>query len=139
MVWGLRRAWRNRPHEHRHVHKDGTAHLHPHVHTKEHAHVHQEEGSANLTPWILFTIFVLGPCEPLIPILLYPAAKNSLGGVALVSGVFGGITIMTMVGIVLISTLGINLIPTARLERYAHALAGGTILSCGMAIQFLGL
>jgi hypothetical protein len=27
----------------------------------------------------------------------------------------------------------------ARLERYSHALAGATILLCGIAIQFLGL
>ncbi len=139
LVWGLRRAWRNRPHEHQHLHKDGTIHIHPHVHIKEHAHVHEKKNSANLTPWILFTIFVLGPCEPLIPILMYPAAKNSFGSIVLVSVVFGGVTIMTMLSIVLLSTLGVNFIPATRLERYAHALAGGTIFSCGMAMQFLGL
>ena len=37
---------------------------------------------------ILFTIFVFGPCEPLIPILMYPAAKSSVAGMLLVAGVF---------------------------------------------------
>jgi sulfite exporter TauE/SafE len=138
-VWGVRRAIKNRPHEHLHAHIDGTTHLHRHVHSKQHLHVHEEEGAVNLTPWILFTIFVLGPCEPLIPIVMYPAAKNSFWGVVLVTGVFGGVTIITMLSIVLISTLGINLLPMARLERYAHALAGGTICLCGMAIKFVGL
>jgi len=138
-AWGLRRVLRNRPHKHPHFHQDGDNHVHEHIHTEEHAHVHGSEGSINITPWVLFTIFVFGPCEPLIPILMYPAAKNSLSGLILVTSVFGGVTIMTMLGIVLISILGINFLPMARLERYNHALAGATIFLCGIAIQFLGL
>ena len=138
-VWGLRRALRNRSHEHGHTHIGAITHIHRHVHTKEHLHVHGEKGTVNPTPWILFTIFILGPCEPLIPLLMYPAAKNSFWGIVLVSGVFGGVTIMTMLGVVLISTIGINLLPVARLERYIHALAGATICLCGITIQFLGL
>lgn len=138
-AWGLRRALRNRPHKHPHFHKDGDNHVHEHIHTEEHVHVHSSEGAINITPWILFTIFVFGPCEPLIPILMYPAAKSSLSGLILVTSVFGGVTIMTMLGIVLISSLGINILPMERLERYNHALAGATIFLCGIAIQFLGL
>jgi len=138
-VWGFRRSLRNRPHKHRHIHKDGNTHFHRHIHTEEHVHVHEEAGTVNITPWILFTIFVLGPCEPLIPILMYPAAQKSFSGVVLVTSVFGGVTIITMLSIVLISTLGINLLPRTRVERYSHALAGATIFLCGMAIQFLGL
>lgn len=137
-VWGLRRAIRNRPHKHLHTHIDGSAHLHEHVHSKEHLHVHSKEGVVNLTPWILFTIFVFGPCEPLIPIVMYPATKHSLWGVILVTSVFGGVTILTMLGVVLISISGINLLPLKKLEVYTHALAGGTIFLCGMAIKFLG-
>ena len=138
-VWGLRKALRNRPHTHWHVHKDQAGHIDRHVHTKEHVHVHREDKSANLTPWILFTIFFLGPCEPLIPILMYPAARGSLFGLVWVAGVFGGVTIMTMLSVVLISSLGVTLLPVGQLERYSHALAGATICLCGMAIQFLGL
>lgn len=138
-VWGLRRTLRNRPHKHWHAHGDEGNHIHRHLHTQEHVHVHEKEGATNLTPWILFTIFVFGPCEPLIPILMYPAAKGSLFGLVLVTSVFGVVTIMTMLSVVLISSLGINLLPMGRLERYTHALAGATICLCGMAIQFLGL
>jgi hypothetical protein len=42
-------------------------------------------------------------------------------------------------GIVLISLRGITLIPLKGLERYAHALAGGTICLCGIAVQLLGV
>ncbi len=138
-VWGLRRALRNRPHTHSHVHQVERIHNHEHVHEVEHTHVHGEAGSRHLTPWILFTIFLFGPCEPLIPILMYPAAQSSSLGVALVAGVFGVVTILTMLTVVLVSSLGVNLLPLGRLERYTHALAGATICLSGMAIQFLGL
>ena len=136
-VWGLKKAGRNRPHEHGHVHEDGIVHTHRHIHGTDHAHVHGD--NSRITPWVLFTIFVLGPCEPLIPVLMVPAAKESLSGLLWVTGVFGGVTILTMMGIVLISLRGINRIPLEGLERYAHALAGGTICLCGIAVRFLGV
>ncbi len=138
-IWGLRRAIRNRPHVHRHVHGDVGTHEHTHVHAEQHLHVHKGDGTANITPWILFTIFVFGPCEPLIPILMYPAAKSSAFGVVLVTAVFGGVTIATMLGAVLVASWGLSLVHMERFERYSHALAGGTIFLCGMAIQVLGL
>ncbi len=140
LVWGLNRAYRNRPHQHLHTHAGADAHQHTHVHDQDHLHVHdQPPKPTNLTPWILFTIFIFGPCEPLIPILMYPAAQKSLHGLILVTAIFGSVTILTMLGLVTLATLGMNLIPLSRLERYTHALAGATILLCGLAIQFLGL
>jgi len=138
-AWGIRRAIRNKPHKHKHLHADGASHLHGHSHSHGHSHIHDEKGKSNITPWVLFTIFILGPCEPLIPILMYPAAKSSFVGVLWVAAIFGIVTIVTMLGIVMITSLGINLIPLGRLEHYSHALAGATIFLSGMAIQFLGL
>jgi sulfite exporter TauE/SafE len=138
-VWGVRRAVRNKPHHHLHTHKDLASHTHTHVHDDEHAHVHEASNQKSITPWVLFTIFVLGPCEPLIPLLMYPAAKDSLSGLLLVVIIFGSITIATMLAIVIISTLGISFVPMQRIERYLHALSGAAIFLSGMAIQFLGL
>ncbi len=138
-IWSLRRMLKNRPHEHSHAHGGSTDHEHLHDHTDEHTHIHQREGGTNITPWILFTIFILGPCEPLIPVLMYPAAKMSVVGIVGVAIIFSVTTIATMLGVVIISSWGINLIPLGRLERYAHLLAGATICLCGVAIQFLGL
>jgi nickel/cobalt transporter (NicO) family protein len=78
MLWGIRQAIRSRMHEHRHSHGDGEVHTHHHSHIGGHSHVHAGENSRNPTPWVLFTIFVLGPCEPLIPLIMYPAAKLNL-------------------------------------------------------------
>ena len=138
-VWGLFRARRNRPHVHWHAHEDMSSQIHKHTHSKDHLHVHKGESAKSLTPWILFTIFVFGPCEPLIPLLMYPAAKSSIFGLVLVTIVFSVVTIMTMLGIVIFLSLGANLLPMGRLERYTHALAGATICICGIAIKFLGL
>jgi ABC-type nickel/cobalt efflux system permease component RcnA len=138
-VWGLRRMMRSRPHEHQHIHGDGQSHNHRHVHASDHLHVHEKESIRSLTPWILFIIFVFGPCEPLIPLLMYPAAKSSHLGLVLVTGIFGGVTIATMMGVVLVSHMGLKIIPVGRLGRYSHAVAGATVCLCGLTIKFLGL
>jgi len=137
-VWGVQRAIRNRPHQHTHAHGDGAIHAHQHTHHSEHAHPHGAT-SRNLTPWILFTIFVFGPCEPLIPILMYPAARNSLPGMILVAAVFAISTIGTMLSVVMLSAWGVSFARLGLLERYTHALAGAAICLSGLAIQFLGL
>ncbi|MBN1765092.1 MAG: sulfite exporter TauE/SafE family protein [Sedimentisphaerales bacterium] len=138
-IWGLRQAYRGKPHTHKHLHPNGTIHDHPHNHHDEHSHVHEKPEHTSLTPWTLFIIFVLGPCEPLIPLLMYPAAKNSWIGVILVTAVFGIITITTMMGMVLFASTGIKFVPAAKIQKYTHAIAGATICLCGLAIQFLGL
>jgi len=113
-------------------------HEHEHTHHDKHVHFHEREGST-ITPWVLFIIFVFGPCEPLIPLLIYPAARQSYPGVAMVSIAFGIVTISTMMAAVLLMRSGLNLKMLARAERYTHAIAGLTILTCGLMIQFLGL
>ncbi len=138
-AWGVIRARKSRPHVHWHAHGDASMPIHKHTHSKDHLHLHKGEKAKNLTPWILFTIFVFGPCEPLIPLLIYPAAKSSIFGLVLVTGVFCVVTIVTMLSIVILLSLGANLLPMGRLERYTHALAGATICLCGIAIRFLGL
>ncbi len=138
-VWGLRRAYKNQPHAHSHIHLETNEHTHSHEHHYEHAHVHDEQAGLSLTPWMLFAIFIFGPCEPLIPILMYPAAKNSLFGLVIVTLVFSVTTIATMMGVVLLSRAGVNFVPLNRLQRYCHVIGGATICLCGLAIQFLGL
>jgi nickel/cobalt exporter len=138
-VWGLRRAYRSKSHTHSHTHIAGVEHEHPHEHHVEHAHIHGRKVTPSITPWALFIIFVFGPCEPLIPILMYPAAKNSLIGLIVVTSVFGIVTITTMLGVVLLSMTGVNLVPFSRLQRFSHVIAGATICLCGLAIQFMGL
>lgn len=93
-------------------------------------------------PWILFTIFLFGPCEPLIPILMFPAAEANWATVAIVSAIFGLVTVGTMTVLVVSAVQSAKV--TARVggpwlsnftQRYGHAIAGFTILVCGVAIK----
>lgn len=135
-LWGLREAIRNKPHSHLHVHDEGDLHEHSHGHREGHLHLHEVKEKSNLTPWILFTIFVFGPCEPLIPLVMYPAAKGNIAAVLMVVGVFGFITISTMLASVFIISYGLLRLPFGRLERYSHAFAGLSIFLCAGAIKF---
>jgi ABC-type nickel/cobalt efflux system permease component RcnA len=139
-IWGIQRAVRGRPHRHAHAHDDGTAHVHAHEHEQGHehghghGHAHQGVTNRSLTPWVLFTIFVLGPCEPLIPILMVPAARESVFGITLVVAVFGLVTVATMLTVVLLLLKGLDKMPGHGLERYSHAAAGVAVLACGVAV-----
>jgi len=134
--WGIRRALLNKPHAHKHIHHDGMMEVHAHHHQGHH---HHQEAKSSMRLWFLFTIFIFGPCEPLIPILMYPAARGTVTDVVLVCIVFTIITIGTMLGIVFSALYGLSFVPMKRMEQYSHALGGFAILMCGIAVQFLGL
>jgi nickel/cobalt transporter (NicO) family protein len=117
LVWGLYRLWKKSPHH----------------------HLHETTEKKKFTFWILFAIFIFGPCEPLIPILMYPAAQHNYGAVAMISLLFAVTTISTMIIVVWLMVKGISLVKFNTLEKYQHVLAGGTIALCGAGIVFLGL
>lgn len=145
--WGLRRAFKNKTHSHWHSHGD-LLHSHTHNHHSEHAHVHEQPSGVKgkpsgvkgkIGPWGIFIIFVLGPCEPLIPLLMYPAAKESTVGLVMVTAVFGLVTMLTMLLAVYASAIGLKNVRIPGVEKYGHAMAGATIFACGSSIAFLGL
>jgi sulfite exporter TauE/SafE len=139
LAWGLTRAFRGRRHVHPHTHEDGEVHAHAHTHGGAHLHLHAETAGFRLTPWVLFTLFVLGPCEPMIPLVMYPAAQGEWLRLAAVVAVFGLLTVGAMLATVLLAARGLRLLPLERCERFAHAGAGAAVLGAGCAIQFLGL
>lgn len=135
LVWGVRHAVRRRqgivPHDH---------HGHVHLHTQGgHEHVHTEPDGSRTTFWALFVVFVLGPCEPLIPLFVLPASRGRWELAALTALVFSVITVATMVAVVGAALAGVRRLPLAALERWSHALAGGVIAGSGLAVIFLGL
>jgi hypothetical protein len=119
MVWGLHQAMRRHAHHHHG----------PHAH-----HVRR-----TTTAWVLFIVFVLGPCEALIPVLMYPAATAGMLEMALVTAVFAIATVLTMSVAVAFGLAGVRLLALGQMERFAHAIAGATILACGLGIRFVGL
>lgn len=98
----------------------------------------QEKDNTKITPWILFLIFVFGPCEVLIPMLIFPAYQNSTFGMFAVALVFGIVTISTMMLAVWVGHRGTALIRFKQHEKYVHLIAGVIILISGSGILFLG-
>jgi nickel/cobalt exporter len=141
LIWGIRFVYRRHPHQHTHPHivQGSHDHMHAHTHLGEHTHVHDAQSAKTITPWVLFVIFVFGPCEPLIPLLMYPAARGGYPDLVLVTAVFGLVTAVTMLAAVFLGRAGVSFLPLKKIQRYSHALAGATILLCGLAIRFLGL
>ena len=137
MIWGIRQSYKNKAHSHLHNHEN-TIHDHNHDHHGTHIHVHETD-KKSITPWVLFLVFVFGPCEPLIPLLMYPSANQNYLLIGTVAIVFGLATISAMLVMTFLGIYGISLINPGSIERHIHALAGLTILLCGVAIKWLGL
>lgn len=135
-LWGIRVGLRGRhglrPHEHGgHVHIHAGGQLH-------HAHAGTVVDSST-SFWALFIIFVLGPCEPLIPLFVLPASRGDWGLAVWTGVVFGAVTLASMLALVLAGHAGLARLPLGRLERWAHAMAGAVVLASGVAVVFLGL
>lgn len=135
-LWGVRRARRERLglRVHRHGHM---VHLHPGG-GHEHRHPEAADGKG-ATFWALFVVFVLGPCEPLIPLFLVPASQGRWGLAAVTGAVFSAVTLAAMLTVTGLATAGLARLPLGPLERWAHALAGGVIAASGLGVVLLGL
>lgn len=132
-AWGFWRASANRRHKHFDVGNDGSVSVFEHRHGEAVAPAERHA----VTPWVIFVIFLLGPCEPMIPLLYLPAAKESFSVMALLVAIYTVFTLATMVAMVLLGYYGLGFFKTNRLEKYVHALGGLTILLCGVGMVFL--
>lgn len=137
-AWGLKRAGRSQRHSHAHAH-EGYVHVHEHDHRDEHGHVHRQESGGRITPWALFILFVLGPCEALIPLFMYPAAQADGLLVLAVALLFGSVTVVTMLACVAVTMTGIERLRLPVDGKYAQAIAGASVALCGTVIAVLGL
>jgi len=75
----------------------------------------------------------------MIPVIMYPAVKGNYFNLVIVTAIFGAVTMLSMLAVVLGASLGLKSIPLKSWDRYSHALAGATLFLCGAAMQFLGL
>jgi sulfite exporter TauE/SafE len=133
-IWGLYRAYKNNPHKHFDLQEDGAIYVYEHKHDEAVA----PQDRHKVTPWVMFIIFILGPCEPMIPLLYFPAVKNSWSGMVILITIYTLVTLLTMVTMVVLGYLGITFVKTEKIERYIHALGGLTIFICGAGMLILG-
>jgi hypothetical protein len=111
MAYGVRKAVKNAPHDHTHSSK---------------------------TVCGLLVLFAFVPCEPMIPIIMFPAFTDSgVFGLVTVTLTYTVFTIITMVGVTFIGFKGLQKVRIKGLERYAHALAGLAVFACGLAVMML--
>ena len=96
-------------------------------------------GPDRVTPWALFIVFVLGPCEPLIPLMVVPGMARDWLAVGAVVGVFGLLTVASMLLAVAAAWRGVELLGTGRIGRHADVAAGLVVAASGAAVLFLGL
>jgi len=133
-------------HGHDHCHeasKDGgytqqAVHVHSLGNTvgKEQAHT---ENNIKVTPYILFMIFVMGPSEPLTPLLFYSGLNRSVAESLALIIPFSLTTVATMLGMVMLGRFGYtNLFSNVKLERYMSAISGAVVAACGFGMVFLG-
>ena len=95
-----------------------------------------------VTAWALFVVFVLGPCEPLIPLMVVPGLAGDWLATAAVAAVYGLLTIAVMLAAVAAAWYGIGWMDRSALhrgDRLAHAAAGLVVAASGAAVLWLGL
>ena len=135
VVFSLRSAARRREHSHLHSHADGTVHDHPHSHGREHVHAHGDAKRPVIAALVI--VFLLGPCEALIPLLMYPAAIENLTGLVAVTLAFSIATVATM-----LTAIALGLRATRnRALKLPHGAAGvvtGGVLACCGAAMLIG-
>jgi hypothetical protein len=113
-IWGLKKA---RDHKHGHI---DTADI----------------DKRTVTMWTLFAVFVLGPCEPLVP-LMFLATEYGWAGILVTSLMFSLVTLFMMLAQTLLAYFGIQLIRHDIADRYSHAFAGLVIALTGVFIMFI--
>jgi sulfite exporter TauE/SafE len=133
-LWGLYNARQNQAHKHFDMDDDGALYVFEHKHGKPVSPSERHK----VTPWVLFILFLLGPCEPMIPLLFFPAVKNSWTDMIILILVYTFFTLLTMLFMVTSGYYGISILKTEKLERYMHALGGLTLLICGTGMVFMG-
>ena len=99
----------------------------------------QHSGFQSVTPWALFIVFVLGPCEPLIPLMVVPGLQGDWFGVAAVVSVFGFLTITVMMATVAAAYRGVGVITKRGFGPYSDVAAGLVVAASGAAVLWFGL
>lgn len=110
-------------------------------HAREHHHHHRamdldEARRKTITLWTLMAIIVLGPCEPLIP-LLFLATSYGSTGLVLTAGVFSLVTMAMMLLVSFIVYIGVERLNLHVFDRYVHALSGAVIALTGVLVLVL--
>jgi len=115
LLWSLRR----RTHRHLNVEFDG-----------------EKARRRSVLVWTLVAVFILGPCEPLVP-LMFVAVQISWWAVVVSSGLFLILTLVVMEVLVLAGLSGLKLMPAHLTHRAGNVLAALVIIALGATLMLL--
>ncbi len=131
-LWGAWHALRAVPHGHTHFHAGG------HSHSQVDDRGEGKTKLARVTPWLLFVFFILGPCEPLIPLITYQSAELNFAAASIVALTFWATTVLTMLGCVMALLLwALSSFPASFLRkiRPCHQWLGNLALRTGYPVS----
>ncbi|RME71963.1 MAG: hypothetical protein D6781_03100 [Verrucomicrobia bacterium] len=111
-------SWARRKRPHGHSHADGDA-----------------LAGWSTGRWGLFIVFVLGPCEPLVPLLIVPGLETGWWAALFVAAVFSAATLGAMLAVVTLGYYGLRVLPGKLSAHHAEVLAGVAIALSGLAIK----
>jgi sulfite exporter TauE/SafE len=132
LAWGIWKIYSNRRHKHFDVYDDNV-----YVYEHQHGKVVYPQHRVKVTPLILVAIFVMGPSEPLVPLLFYSGLNRSGLEIGLIITVFAISTVLTILVMVFLGLYGFSFFKTDKLERYMHAISGAVVTICGAGMVFL--
>jgi sulfite exporter TauE/SafE len=103
-LWGLIKAKQNLRHKNFDTYEDGRMYVYEH----EDGIVVAPKERFAVTPWVVFLIFVLGPCEPMIPPALFSSCKKFVVRNNLLIIFYTIFTLATMVLMVVLGYYGVS-------------------------------
>jgi sulfite exporter TauE/SafE len=136
-AWAVRNTFRDETQSHVHTHIDGTEYENLSLYHGDHLRL--QSPGASVTPWALFIVFLFGPCEPLIPLMIAPAIAGSWMLLVAVVVTFGVLTVLVMGLTVTIGYRLLDVVPRHRFRRMADAVTGLLVAASGVGVLFLGL
>ena len=137
IVYGIRQAYRSRPHKHLQLNADGTYHTHTHIHKKDSAIVEKLTKNKKPSIWSIVVTYTLSPFEALVVIQVWPLMKSHYMMIIVVTFIFSAAIIITML---IMSYLVIHGKRFDRLKRtglFSYIIIGVLILVYGLALMFL--
>ncbi len=133
LIYGIVKASKVRSHKHFDLVQDDV-----YVYEHKHNQAYVPNRRVKVTPLVLFAIFVMGPSEPIIPLLFFSGTHRSLNEIIWLIALFTLTTIITMVGMVLLGNYSYGKIGSNHIDRYSHAIGGFVISLCAFGMLFLG-
>ncbi len=131
--WGLYNIKRNKLHKHFEVNEDADIMVYEH---KDGQAVLPDQ-KFKVTPWVMFFIFALGPSEPILPLLFYPATSRAIHEIWILIAVYTFASVFMMWLMVVLGYLGMRNIAFPNMEKYIGFISGLVVLICGIGMVFL--